>query len=105
VHEHSKSKVIFIRAAAAQMWLLGRILPIVVGDVVPMIEEDPKWANFRLLMKIVDILFAPSTNTELLAFLVRLIEGHHLEFKRLYPSASVIPKMHFMVHMPRLMHK
>lgn len=85
------------------MWLLGRILPLVIGDLVP--ENDSKWANFRTMMRIVDILFAPTTTTDLMSYLVRLIEGHHLEFIKLYPMQSVIPKMHFMVHMPRLMHQ
>uniref|UniRef100_A0A1X7V576 C2H2-type domain-containing protein n=1 Tax=Amphimedon queenslandica TaxID=400682 RepID=A0A1X7V576_AMPQE len=32
-----------------------------------------------------------------------LIEDHHEEFVRLYPFVAVTPKMHYMVHMPRLM--
>lgn len=54
-------------------------------------------------MEIVDILFAQAITIDLLQYLARLIEGHHLGFTNLYPSESVIPKMHFMVHMPRLM--
>lgn len=86
---------------AAQMWLLGRILPILVGEMVDV--GDEKWENFLQLMEIVDLLFAPLSNQDDVAYLARVIEEHHLEFARLYPSSSVIPKMHFMVHMPRLM--
>lgn len=81
------------------MWLLGRILPLVIGDMIP--EGDPKWQNFLLMMKIVDVLFAQATTKGLVACLSYQIAEHHEEFK-LYPVALLIPKMHFMVHMPLL---
>lgn len=82
------------------MWLLSRILPLVVGDLVP--EDDERWLNYLLLMKIVDLLFSPTISEDNAAYLVYLISDHHEQFTELYPSSSVIPKMHFMVHMPRL---
>lgn len=89
---------------AAQMWLLGRILPLIVGGLVDSedLKEDFRWQNFLLLMDIVDLLFAPMSKSDHVAHLAAQIEDHHLEFVRLYPTSSVIPKMHFMVHMPRL---
>ena len=89
--------------AAAQMWLLGRILPLVIGDLVP--RGNAKWENFIAMMKIVDLLFAPTITEELLGYLSQIIEGHHHSFTTLYPGESVIPKMHFMIHMPRLIKK
>ena len=44
---------------ASQMWLLGRILPLIIGEHVP--EDDERWMLFLRLMVIVNILFAPST--------------------------------------------
>lgn len=85
------------------MWLLGRILPIIVGAHIP--EDDERWILFLQLMDIVDILFAPSTSEDYAVYLATLIEDHHHEFRRLYPDSSIIPKMHFMVHMPRLLMK
>ncbi len=82
------------------MWLLGRILPIVIGDLVP--EGDPYWENYLLMMRIVDILFSPRTTEVLISYLSQKICLHHTQFKELYPSDSVIPKMHFMIHMPHL---
>ena len=37
------------------------------------------------------------------AYVATLISDHHQDFCELYPDHSIIPKMHFMVHMPRLM--
>ena len=85
------------------MWLLARILPLVIGDMVP--EDDERWLNFLKMMEIVDILFSPRVTEDDAAYLAALISDHHEEFVRLYPEWSVIPKMHFMVHMPRLMIK
>lgn len=82
------------------MWLLGKLLPIIIGDLVP--EGDPKWMNYLLMMKIVDVLFAQATTEDLVSKLAWQIEEHHREFTKLYPMESVIPKMHFITHMPRL---
>ena len=72
-----------------------------MGDCVP--EDDERWGNFLCLMEIIDILFCPSTSEDNAAYLAILIDQHHQRFRDLYPMESVIPKMHFMVHMPRLM--
>lgn len=85
------------------MWLLGRILPLIIGDLVP--SDDDYWLNFLLMMDIVDLLFSPKIAEDDAPYLVSLINDHHQQFSRLYPTSSIIPKMHFMVHMPRLMLK
>ena len=77
------------------MWLLGRILPLIIGDLIP--DDDAMWSNYLLLMEIVDYLFSPQ-----LSYLSVLINDHHNVFTQLYPDESVIPKMHSMVHTPRL---
>ena len=42
------------------MWLLGRILPMIVGDLVP--DDYDQWINYCVMMDIVhvDILLAPT---------------------------------------------
>lgn len=83
------------------MWLLGWILPLVIGEYVP--ENDEHWRLYLQMMDIVDVLFAPSTSDDYAAYVTTLISDHHHDFCRLYPLSSIIPKMHFMVHMPRMM--
>ena len=39
------------------MWLLARVLPLAIADLVP--EDDERWINFLTMMDIVDILFSP----------------------------------------------
>ena len=83
------------------MWLFARILPLVVGDYIP--EDDERWENYLRLMDIVDRLFCPKITEDDATYITWLISDHHQEFTQLYPGESIIPKMHFMVHMPRLM--
>ena len=86
---------------AAQMWLFSRILPIMIGDKIP--EDDQYWVNFLRVLEIADRLFSPNLEEDDAAYLQALICDHHEEFCHNYPDESIIPKMHFMVHMPCLM--
>ena len=84
---------------ASQMWLLGRLLPCMIGCHIP--EDDEKWLNFLLLLQIVDI-FAPVISEDEVAFLQVLIQQHHETFAVLYPEKSITLKMHYMIHMARI---
>lgn len=86
---------------ASQMWLLGRILPLVVGGLVS--DDDDHWLLYLSLMEIVDLVFSLKLSKDYVAYLSALINDHHHDFCRLYPDQHITPKMHFMVHMPRLM--
>ena len=55
-----------------------------------------------LLLEICDYLLAPEITPDEAVHVKVLIETHHAAFANLYPDASVISKMHFMIHMPRL---
>ena len=55
------------------------------------------------MMEIVDLLFSPTTSVDHAAYLAALINDHHRDFATLYPDSSILPKMHFLVHTPRLM--
>ena len=83
------------------MWLLARILPLAIGSVVP--ENDPYWLNYLRLLEIMDFLFAGTIHREDCGYLHCLISDHHTAFLHLYPHVSITPKMHAMIHMPRLM--
>ena len=44
-----------LRQTASQMWLLARIFPLLVGDLVP--KDSPHWHCFLKLLKICDMYF------------------------------------------------
>jgi hypothetical protein len=74
-------------------------LPLILGKSVP--KEDEKYQLYMLLLEIVDIIFSALSSHDQASYLQRLIEEHHTKFKEMYPNASVIPKMHYMIHYPR----
>lgn len=95
-NSHIYACVTFI--IASQMWCLGRLLPLMLGEIVPI--DDQHWECFLLLMTIVDYVFAPVTSNDIAAFIKQLITDHHKIFKEVYPSCSITPKMHYMIHIP-----
>ena len=46
-----------LKVSASQALLLMRILPLLIGDVVP--TDDPSWKCFTLFLKIADIILCP----------------------------------------------
>ena len=82
------------------MGLLGRLMPVLIAEDIPL--SDEKWQNFVLLQEIVDLILAPELLEDEVAYLEVLIGEHHRNFRHLYPSQTVTPKMHFMIHVPRL---
>ena len=87
---------IYFYDVASQMWCLGRLLPLMLGNIVPV--ESQQWKCFLQLLTIIDYVFAPVISNELVTYIKYLIKDHHEMFKELYPSCSIVPKLHYMVH-------
>lgn len=83
------------------MWTLARFLPFLIGKCIPC--DDAKWLNYLRLLEIMDFVFAPKVDQEDCTYLESLISDHHLSFQKLYPHTRITPKMHYMIHIPRLM--
>ena len=83
---------------AAQTWTLSIYLPLIIGDKVP--QDEPLWECFLLFLDILQIVMARVVSPDLSQYLAALIDDHHKMFQRCYPSATIIPKMHYMVHLP-----
>lgn len=88
---------------ASQMWTLGRYLPMMIGCEIA--REDDYWSCYCILVNITQYLFAPRLSENDLAILQMLIRSHHEKFVALYPRSSVIPKLHYLLHMPRLIYE
>ncbi len=88
-----------LRSNASQMLLLVRILPFIIGPVMP--EEDEHWKCFLLLRQIVDIVLCPVVSESMSSSLKLLINEHHSLFFSLYNK--YIPKLHFITHYPEQM--
>lgn len=77
-----------IRQTASQMWLLSRIFPLLLGDLIS--RDDCYWKCFLKLLRISEICTAPVLSVDSAAYLELLIEEHHSEFKHLYNVLSFL---------------
>jgi len=82
------------------MWILGCLLPVMVGQWVPVGDEH--WQPSFCFLTLWTFLLVPEISPEDVSLLSTQIQDHHHDFKALYPGASITPKMHFMVHVPGL---
>ena len=69
-----------------------------IGDIIP--TDDEHWQNFLALVTIMDYVVAPVVSPDIAAFLLDLIRSHREMFQQLYPECSIIPKLHYMIHIP-----
>ena len=88
----------FLFNTASQMWCLAQLLPIIIGEMVPV--DDEHWQNFLDLLVIIDYVFAPVISLDSAAFLHDAICSHHEQFCRLCFGRSIKPKLHYMIHIP-----
>ena len=88
-----------LKLSASQSLVLMRILPLLIGDLIP--RNDPNWKCFMKLAKLVDIIMCPWSSADLCAVLKLTIEEHHKSFIALYTESAVIPKFHFLLHYPK----
>lgn len=88
---------------ATQMWCLARLLPLMIGDKIE--ADDRHWDNYLLLLSIADYCLAPVISKDWAAYVRTIINDHHYQFKQLYPTCRLTPKMHYLIHYPEMMCK
>jgi len=86
---------------ADQMWLLSSILPFLLDDYVD--GDDNYWNLFQILMDITRISFTCVLSIETIARLKELIVDFLSLFKALFVNENITPKMHYLVHFPRML--
>ena len=82
---------------ASRMMTLVRLLPFVIGEFVE--GDDEHWSCFLLLWDICCLSTAFEVTKADATQLTWLIEVYLESFTSLY-AVSVIPKMHFLIHLP-----
>ena len=85
---------------AAQMWELSRIIPLILEDITD--SESPQWSCFISLLEIMGICFAQKITLSSILNLKRIVKEHLSLFKETY-GARVLPKQHYLVHLPTQM--
>ena len=80
------------------MWNFAVYLPLMVGDQIP--NDDSDWECYLLLLDILKICMARILSIDLIQYLEVLIEMYLHLFRKCYPEANIIPKQHYVVHLP-----
>ena len=79
--------------------MLFRILSFIVQDIID--DSDEPFQVFELLRKISSLLLVPVISCENISLLQRLTKQFLVDFKNVF-NKKITPKMHYMVHCPRL---
>ena len=80
------------------MWNFAVYLPLMVGDQIP--NDDSDWECYLLLLDILKICMARILSIDLIQYLEVLVEMYLRLFRKCYPEANIIPKQHYLVHLP-----
>lgn len=89
----------YLKAKGAQMHLFLRIFPLIASDFL---KDNANYLNFLHLIRICKFFFSHKFKISELGLIEKEIYLFFQNFKELYPVASVIPKLHYLVHYPRL---
>lgn len=96
-------KSINIGQKASQTWYLGRFLPLILcNDTYIDQRNKDLWHVLTSLSEIMSIIFSKIT-ASLTYYLQELISEHLKLFNIILPE-NIIPKQHFLLHYPRIMH-
>jgi len=82
---------------ASKMWLLASILPMILAKYVD--KNSTPWQCLSSLLEIMGIAFSEKISTESVMYLKTAIKEHLSLFKNEY-GARLIPKQHYLVHLP-----
>ena len=91
-----------ISATASEAWCIFRLLPSVIGDLVPIRHDS--WILYLLLSEIMDKVIAPQLKISAINYLKLLTSDFYASFAEKAPHL-VKPKLHFLFHYPSLIKK
>ena len=83
--------------SAGQMTTLILNLPLILGDLFNLFDEN--WLNFINLNQIFNLIFCFFYDQLTIEQLNNKVSEYLENYCKLYPSASVTPKMHFLTHL------
>lgn len=87
---------------AHENWCLLRLIPLIVGKLVP--QEEPAWEVILLLKDILELAVCPVHTGESIAYLECKISEHRSRFQALFPERKLLPKHHYLEHYPAMIH-
>ena len=95
--DHITMPNMFLKQKASVILTLTYILPIITGELFNVV--DPYYRNFLACMKITIAAFSPYADETMPGELEQLMYSYCSGFHKLYPTVSIKPKMHYMLHL------
>ncbi|KAM7313614.1 hypothetical protein ISCGN_003467 [Ixodes scapularis] len=89
-----------LKGTASRKWCLFRLLPLMLASSIP--EGNAHWEVYLMYREITDMVLAPQVPVDFLPYLRDRIQAVLRAFSELYTSAALTPKLHYLVHYPRL---
>lgn len=96
----SSSEKYKLKYKAAQSRLFLRLLPFFLTHFI---SVDNEYFQFLMVLsQIVQIIYAPVIKRDSIQNLKELISEHLSHFKAIFPENSIIPKQHYLIHIPTM---
>ena len=92
-----------VKQTAAQTWCLLRLLPLLLGDMVP--KGDPVWTVLLTLLECVDLICSEQQTRGSVAYLTVLVEQFLESYMHHFPEEHIRPKGHYFLHYAHLILK
>ena len=83
--------------------VVAHVLPIILSKLIS--TDSHHWKCFSSLLEMMAIDFSTHISLETVVYFKTAIKNHLQLFRTVYPDAPIIPKQHFLVHLPSEMLK
>ena len=83
--------------------VVAQVLPIIVSKLIS--TDSQRWECFSSLFEMMGIAFSAHISLDTVDYFKTAIKNHLQLFRTVYPDAPIIPKQHFLVHLPSQMLK
>jgi hypothetical protein len=87
----------YVKQKAVAMLTFVHVLPYIIGHYFE--QNDPYYRNWINMAQIVNLCMSPYADENTAGDLEQLVMTFLYEYKALYPTVSVRPKMHYLCHM------
>lgn len=85
---------------AHENWCLLRLVPLIVGKLIP--QDEPAWELILLLKDNVELVVCPVHTSVSVAYLESKIAQHRHLFQVLFPERKLLPKHNFLENYPAM---
>ena len=92
----ARGRKVLVKGTFSQCWTLLRVLPFMIGSLVP--RNEDVWVLLVDLLLLVQILCAPRMDDAMLDRMKPLIEKWLKDFCRNFPDFHLTPKFHYLLH-------